>query len=112
MDNQVAIWHWNEATHEWEKGQLGIETVRLLGAGLVRAGSCRCYFIHTNPSAINSSWSITDAVAALAPIKLDSFQATRDSEHCVFNPPMQLTTGLFLEAVANQTSVVFGVLSD
>ena len=110
--SNIGKWHWNDVNHEWEKGQLGIETVRLLGAGLARAGSCRCYFIHVSPSAANALCEITDAVAAGGVVKFDHWDTDRESSHMLFVPPMQFNAGIFLETATNLTSVVFGVLSD
>ena len=109
---QVGTWAWDWAVNRWRKGPASIETVRLLGAGLARAGSCKCFFVHVNPSAPNALAEITDAVAGGGVVKFDHFDTDREASHMLFVPPLQFTTGIFLETATNLTSVVFGVLSD
>ena len=112
MDNHICNYVWNYEREEWIKIPAAIETVRLLGVGLARAGSCRCFFINITPSAANALAEITDAVAGGGVVKWDHFISTKDSMPILFVPPMQFNTGLFLETATNLTSVVFGVMSD
>lgn len=107
---QEGIWLWNHITHLWERSPAVVNTLRVLAAGQVVAGAHKLYWISCNPGAGNSLWELTDAIAALGAVVLDCFSTARESKHGVFSPPMDFTTGIYLETFTNIDAMTFGYI--
>lgn len=104
----VELWRWNHITNVWDKVPAVVTTVRMVAAGQVAAGAHKLHWVDCNPSAGNSVWALTDAIAALGAIVLDEFHTARNS-HCInLSPPMDFSVGIYLETFTNMTSVTFG----
>lgn len=85
-----------------------IVPVRLTGTGLVYNGACKLHWISCNPSAGNSVWALTDAIAAGGAILLDHFYTGKEGHLDILLPPCPFATGIYLETFTNMTSVTFG----
>ena len=104
----VFGWLYNYTTEEWERAPSRVSTLRLVAVGPVAAGAHKLYWIKCNPAAVNAAWELTDAIAALGAVVLDTFHASRDGHTVSLGPPMQFDTGIYLETIANMTSMTFG----
>ena len=87
-----------------------VTTRRMVGAGQVIAGVHRLYWIKCNPSVAASVWALTDAIAALGAIVLDSYHASREGHTVNLSPPMPFINGIYLETFTNMTSMTFGYI--
>lgn len=101
-------WLWDPVGGEWHKAPFSVLTVRMVAIGQVIAGHHELYWMSLNPSAGNSAFELTDAIAALGAVVLDHFDSNRDGHILPFNPPMHFSTGIYLETLANTTSITFG----
>ncbi len=108
MPEQVGIWLWDPIALEWHKAPLSVITVRLVAVGQVVAGHHELYWMMLDPSGGNSDMELTDAIAALGAVVLDHFETARAGEMITFNPPAHFITGIYLETLANMTSIIFG----
>ena len=110
MAEQIAIWRWNHITEAWERTPSVVDTQRMVAVGQVAAGARKLYWIACNPAAGNSLWEVTDDIAALGVVVLDCFSTNREAKGFVFDPPMNFTTGIYLETFTNMTSCIFGYI--
>lgn len=110
MGDSVLLWEWNYITGAWVQKPACVETTRLIGTGLVRAGACYLHWIKCNPSVAASVWEVTDAVAGGGIIVFEGYHASRESHNTNFIPPRYFTTGIYLETFTNMTSLTFGIV--
>jgi len=106
----TGTWYWNRPVGEWEKAPSRVTTKRMVAAGQVVAGEHKLYWVSCNPSAGNSLWELTDAIAALGAVELDCFHTAKEGHVSNYLPPMQFDTGIYLETFTNMTSITFGYL--
>jgi len=108
--SSIKLWLWDDAAQEWVKAPASVVTIRLVAAGLIVAGRHKLHWIKCNPSVANSEWALSDAIIALAAVVLDSYHAGREGHTVNFIPPMQFTTGIYLETFTNMNSMTFGYI--
>jgi len=89
------------------RAEVGATLVRLTGAGAVVAGAKKLMWLTVRPSAANWALELTDAVAGGGAVKWDIGGAAVESHHFVFDPPIEFSTGVYLETFTNSTSVMF-----
>lgn len=104
------IWLWDYVNEEWVEAPASSIPKRLLATGLVVAGEHKLCWMACNPSAGNSLWEITDAIAAGGTVILDCFSTSRESKMGSFRPPMRFVNGIYLETFTNMTSITFGYI--
>lgn len=93
------------------RAEVGLLDVRLIAVGQVgAAGARKLYWLTTSPSGANANIELADAAAGGGAVKWDWFCTDRHSHHMVFDPPMEFSTGIFLETFDNMTAVTFGYL--
>jgi len=110
VSEQTGSWRWNHITNAWEKAPAVVSTIRLVAAGQVAAGAHKLHWIKCNPAAAASVWELTDAIAGGGVILIDGFHQGREGHLNAFNPPMNFTTGIWLETFTNMTSLTFGYI--
>jgi len=102
------IWLWDHVNEEWVEAPACVTPKRMVGTGQVIAGAHKLYWVHMNPSAGASVLVVTDAIIALAATLYDDFHTDKEGHIHQFNPPIQFSTGIYLETFTNMTSVLFG----
>lgn len=107
---RVNNYVWNHITGLWEEAPAVVTTRIMRAAGQVAAGAHKLYWISCNPSAGNSEWKLTDATAGGAFVVLEHFHTTRESHNTNLIPPMNFTTGIYLETFVAMTSMTFGYI--
>lgn len=87
----------------------GLITERLTGTAQVgSAGARLLYWLTTAPNAAACVVQLADAAAGSGTPIWEWKSSTGGGKHCVFDPPMEFATGIYLEAFTNMTSVTFG----
>lgn len=110
MPAKQNIYLWDKAKSAWVEAPACVVTKRLVAAGQVIAGAHKLYWMATNPSAGNSVFQLTDAIAALGVVVFDHFDTTRDGHMMSLWPPMCFSIGIYLETFTNMTSITFGYI--
>lgn len=118
----VSLMGWNGASYDRlrsyptgilkvGRAEVGLLTARLVGVGQVgAAGARKLYWITMNPSAGASVFELADAAAGGGAVVYDHYHAGREAHHVLLDPPMEFSTGIYLEGLANMTSMIFGYL--
>jgi len=108
---QLGNWLWHYAWQAWQKQPAAVTTVRMVAVGQVGvAGAHKLYWISCNPSAGLSLWELTDAIAGGGVVVLDCYSTARETKQGVLSPPMQFSTGIYLETLTNVTGITFGYI--
>jgi len=110
MPGQQNVWLWDKAAGVWEEAPASVLSARTAGAGLCLAGERKLYWVHCTPSAANSVWELTDALAGGGAVQVDAFYAGKESHMVSFSPPMQFGLGIYVETLTNITSLVIGYI--
>jgi len=103
-------YRWNHITGAWEKAPAVVTTTKLTAEDTGIAGAHKLYWISCNPSAGNSEWGLTDAIAAGGVILIEHFHTTKESHNTNLIPPMYFATGIWIETFTNMTSITFGYI--
>jgi len=104
------VWLWNHILGRWEPSP-GVVTTTILDAeDEFIAGAHKLYWISCNPSAGNSEWGLSDAVAPGGAILLEHFHTTKESHNTNLIPPMDFTNGIYIEHLVAMTSMTFGYI--
>jgi len=89
------------------RAEVGAALARLTAAGAVVGGAKKLMWLTIRPSAANWVLELTDAVAGGGAVKWDVGGAAVEPHHCVFDPPIEFSAGIYLETFTNLTSVMF-----
>jgi len=103
-------WVFDYASELWLPEPASVFTTLLDAEDEFIAGAHKLYWISCNPSAGNSEWGLSDAVAPGGAILLEHFHTSKESHNTNLIPPMQFTTGIFLEKLVLMTSMTFGYI--
>lgn len=90
------------------RAEIGLSTLRRVGAGQVKASPGTLYWMKCNPSAGNSIWELSDDLDGSTAIVIDTFHTNKDGHMVTFDPPMEFSTGIYLKTFTNMTSITFG----
>lgn len=90
------------------RAEVGLSTSRLEAVGQVKASAGTLFWMAINPSAANAVVELTNATAGSGTVVFDTFHTSRETHLYTFDPPMEFSTGIYLETFTNLTSVVFG----
>ena len=92
------------------RAEVGLQDLRRIGAGQVKASPGKLYWLKCNPAVAASVWELSDDLDGSTAVKIDGYHATRESHMSTFDPPLEFTTGIYLKTFTNMTSMVFGYL--
>lgn len=92
------------------RAEVGLLTMRRIGTGQVKASAGKLFWIVMNPAAAASIWELSDDVDGSTAIVLDHYDAAREGHMFTFDPPMEFSSGIYLKAFTNMTSMTFGYL--
>ncbi len=101
-------WVWNHYFNKWERVPACVTTIRLTDAGPVVGGPHKLHWISCNPAAGLSEWQLSDDTDGESAVVLEHFHTERESHNTNLVPPKQFTTGIWLKALDQMTSITFG----
>jgi len=110
MNEQVAIWLWDDANNVWEKAPAVVITKRMVAVGQVVPGAHKLYWITMNGGAGNTHVELSDDTDGSTAIVHDMNCLQNCALHVVLSPPMPFTTGIYLKTYTNAGSVCFGYI--
>lgn len=113
----VALVGWNGATYDRlrtygtgvlkvGRAEIGATLTRETGAGSVATGARKLFWLTIRPSAANWVLALTDATAGGGTVIWDDGGALQEPCHCVFDPPIEFSTGIYIETYTNLTAVM------
>lgn len=115
----VGLWGWNGGSFDRlrtygtgvltvAKGAIAPTRIRMTATGRVGvAGAKKLFWLACSPDGPSAEWEITDADAGGGAVVYDHFDADKHSDHIDFNPPMEFTTGIWVEKFDHMKSLVF-----
>ena len=110
MGEGFLCWLWDDTLKVWVPAPAVVVTTLLDAEDEFIAGAHKLYWISCNPSAGNSEWGLSDAVAPGGDILIEHFHTTKESHNTNLIPPMQFNTGIFIEKLVAMTSMTFGYI--
>lgn len=106
----VTLFEWDSINNVWVRKPAVVRTVRAVAAGQGVLGACKLYWIACSPDGPGAEFEITDAIAIDGAVVYDHFDNDKHSEQLPLDPPMQFTTGIWIEKFDHIHSLTFGYI--